>query len=641
MARPRPTAGPPCSPRAQGEPPPPRAPNSRRGSLLARSPGPRFQPSYNQLADKFVLSGGLVSASSVPGQLKVDPGTWFLQHSAGRPPTWLPLAADGAVPVTVGAASALLPEKFNSTSLKFEAAPTLSIWAGYNERGPDDVPLHMLPLGCPVGFVSPNISIAACSRCMRGTYAGAPGQTECTPCPRGTTTPGAGSTERSNCSLCGRNACSGHGTCSVQAGTPACGCSFLWNDGGDCSQLQHASLAIVAAVAVFLGAIVSIVALSVRNRVMRLRNQSSQYQELVAEREGAINELERGWLIHPEEIELGSLIAEGSFGEVHAVCRPGGGCRLRRASCRLPQARYSSFHVAVKMLRKATRDFDLALQEDGLRKEIGLLKTLRHPNIMFFFGAGIWSDELPFFVTELCGRGSLRKLLDDVSVPLSVSRSITFALGAARGMAFLHGRSPARVHRDLKADNLLVADDGDTVKVADFGCARLLTGQRAYSDSAWVVLERPLQSEVAMVPGDRLFLPPSMSGADMTSAVGTLLWMAPEVLDVYADGEMTGMYGPPADVYSFGIVMNEILTRAMPYADVREIDEMGAFTVGGVRKLIMDGLRPSVPRQSGFPPGYIRTMEAAWQQQPEARPDFASLVVDISAHLPGGEQLPF
>jgi|EP00037_Helgoeca_nana_P021951 serine/threonine protein kinase len=79
--------------------------------------------------------------------------------------------------------------------------------------------------------------------------------------------------------------------------------------------------------------------------------------------------------------------------------------------------------------------------------------------VVFFFGAGTWHDGLPFFVTEYCSRGSLRGLLDVPQNAIDAARAVKFALDAACGMLFLHTRSPPRMHRDLKAANLLVSEE--------------------------------------------------------------------------------------------------------------------------------------------------------------------------------------
>jgi len=103
------------------------------------------------------------------------------------------------------------------------------------------------------------------------------------------------------------------------------------------------------------------------------------------------------------------------------------------------------------------------------QSEVAFLRMLRHRNIVFFFGAGqAESDGVPFLVTEYMQRGALSGILYDTSIELDWPRRTSFAIDAARGLAFLHSQDPPRIHRDVKSANFLVTDAW-VVKVADFG----------------------------------------------------------------------------------------------------------------------------------------------------------------------------
>jgi serine/threonine protein kinase len=78
------------------------------------------------------------------------------------------------------------------------------------------------------------------------------------------------------------------------------------------------------------------------------------------------------------------------------------------------------------------------------------MRSIRHPHILIFYGAGVNSNDHPFLVTELMVNGSLRRLLDS-SEPITWSQRFTFARDIASGMRYLH--SKFTVHRDLKAEN--------------------------------------------------------------------------------------------------------------------------------------------------------------------------------------------
>ncbi len=92
--------------------------------------------------------------------------------------------------------------------------------------------------------------------------------------------------------------------------------------------------------------------------------------------------------------------------------------------------------------------------------------SARHPCCVNFFGV---TRNPPALVTEYCGRGSVAELLDRaraspaVAAELTWRRRLLIALGAADGMAYLHGHKPAPIiHRDLKSPNLLVTDAWQT-----------------------------------------------------------------------------------------------------------------------------------------------------------------------------------
>ena len=154
------------------------------------------------------------------------------------------------------------------------------------------------------------------------------------------------------------------------------------------------------------------------------------------------------------------------------------------------------------------------------------------------------------------------------------------AIDAARGMTFLHAADV--VHRDLKSANLLVTS-GFSVKVADFGLARV-----------------------------------KARATTMTGQMGTMQWMAPEVLS-------NCRYTEKADVYSFGVILWELVTRACPYEAETEGQIQAAMAV------LKDGLRPRVPSTAEmqpvrFPTPYVQLMEQCWAQDAAARPPFAEVL---------------
>ena len=144
---------------------------------------------------------------------------------------------------------------------------------------------------------------------------------------------------------------------------------------------------------------------------------------------------------------------------------------------------------------------------------------LRHPNIAQFLGACTCPPDL-CIVLEYLTRGSVFDLLHSrFQVTWDMVKRI--AIDTALAMNYLHLCKPPIIHRDLKSANLLLSEDW-TVKLSDFGLSRAMENQ--------------------------LHL----------TRVGTTGWTAPEVLS-------NQKYTTKADVFSFGVLLWELVTRRVPY----------------------------------------------------------------------------
>uniref|UniRef100_A0A804RGI0 non-specific serine/threonine protein kinase n=1 Tax=Zea mays TaxID=4577 RepID=A0A804RGI0_MAIZE len=142
-----------------------------------------------------------------------------------------------------------------------------------------------------------------------------------------------------------------------------------------------------------------------------------------------------------------------------------------------------------------------------------------------------------------------------------------------RGMCYLHERGI--IHRDLKTANLLM-DKDHVVKVADFGVAR-------FQDQ----------------------------GGVMTAETGTYRWMAPEVINHQP-------YDNKADVFSFAIVIWELITSKIPYESMTPLQ-----AAVGVRQ----GLRPGLPKKTH--PKVLDLMQRCWEADPSARPAFPDILAEL------------
>jgi serine/threonine protein kinase len=221
-------------------------------------------------------------------------------------------------------------------------------------------------------------------------------------------------------------------------------------------------------------------------------------------------------------------------------------------------------------------------------REVQLMTTLHHPNIVVFMGACITQPNI-CLVMEYLPRGCMYDFLREKDVISECSlyyRSwyqlvVKFATDVARGMQYLHRRCKI-IQRDLKSQNLLI-DEFYNVKVCDFGLSRTHDPRGNNGRRSSATYDNTL------------------------TACGTPFWTAPEVIRVEA-------YDHSADVYSYAIVLYECYTRSEPYTDRSAPAMEIAYHVAE------QGLRPTVPEEM---PKHLRElMEDCWHEKAHKRPKF-------------------
>eukprot|EP01105_Mastigella_eilhardi_P000001 TRINITY_DN0_c0_g1_i1.p1 TRINITY_DN0_c0_g1~~TRINITY_DN0_c0_g1_i1.p1 ORF type:complete len:807 (-),score=135.50 TRINITY_DN0_c0_g1_i1:689-3109(-) len=232
------------------------------------------------------------------------------------------------------------------------------------------------------------------------------------------------------------------------------------------------------------------------------------------------------------------------------------------AAAKVYRAKYKSMAVAVKHYS----DDNLNFSETEFRKEIALMSILKHPNLLHCVGASTMSKDTLYIVTPFCPY-----TLDTFVKEIEINNFIMFtmAMEIAAGMNYLHSLN--LIHRDLKSSNILVTDD-TSIKIVDFGTVR--------------VVNRAL----------------------MTGNLGTVQYMAPELFNNHK-------YSEKADVYSYGMVLWEMLTQKVPYYD----REVWAIPVSVVR-----GDRPIVPRNCH--PTFRKILKHCWRSNPSRRPCFSEVL---------------
>ena len=221
------------------------------------------------------------------------------------------------------------------------------------------------------------------------------------------------------------------------------------------------------------------------------------------------------------------------------------------------------------------------------------MARLRHPNIVLLLGA---VRSPPAIVEEFCARGSLFSVLQRHTKPgvppLEWRVRLQMALGAAAGMCYLHNCAPPIIHRDLKSPNLMV-DRYFRVKVGDFNLSRVAVasvGSKAGGPS------------------------PEFSVGGLHSP----RWMAPEVLQSAA-------YTRASDVYSFAVVLWELRSLQVPWAQVGQWQVMHAVVEEGQRPDLDEVPTPTFSSLSQ----YDALIGDGWAQEPSERPAFEEIITRL------------
>ncbi|KAJ2746379.1 kinase that interacts with cdc31p [Coemansia sp. BCRC 34301] len=172
--------------------------------------------------------------------------------------------------------------------------------------------------------------------------------------------------------------------------------------------------------------------------------------------------------------------------------------------------------VAIKILSLDNED-----DFSDMQREINLLSQLRSPHIAQYYGSFVESSRM-WIIMEYASGGSIHKLMQAGAIEEKYTSSIMY--GVLLALEYLH--TSGIMHRDIKAANILVTDEG-VVQLCDFGVARQVM----------------------------------QASAKSYSFVGTPYWMAPEVI------QKGQVYDFKADIWSLGITAYEIATGVPPYAD--------------------------------------------------------------------------
>lgn len=348
---------------------------------------------------------------------------------------------------------------------------------------------------------------------------------------------------------------------------------------------------------------------------------------------------------------------------------------LKAGSCELPGGP-GKRQVCVRRLRAGLLS-DAGIEE--MAADVAVLTRIRHSCLVETLGMGVGAPAgssgegatraeasaamaqlEPFVVVaNVPGADNIAELLTrQMETPYrrlySEEDALRWCLQAGRGLRCLHESAPPIVHRDVRPGNLLLATaSGKSGQAADTDC--MVTGQglhallvatadtyaeaahyrmalkRGGQDAANAMRRQQQQQQqrnAAMVAGSA---PTSPSGgldgkaarSELNAHAELALYMAPEVFR----GER---YDDRADVYSFALILHELLTREQVYYAARSRDQVGDV-YSYMDQVALQGERPVIPNR--MPQPLADLVRRCWHPTPAERPPMSEVVATLKGYM--------
>ncbi|KAK3581369.1 hypothetical protein CHS0354_016213 [Potamilus streckersoni] len=236
-------------------------------------------------------------------------------------------------------------------------------------------------------------------------------------------------------------------------------------------------------------------------------------------------------VIEEKSLQLGQRLGGGIFGDTYI-------------------AEWTEMQVTVKRITLSVHENQLSTEFlKWMKDEVWLLSRQRHRNIVSILGLCLESRH-PYVISEYVDGQCVKDFIKRGGGLLNWPLRVKLLSQIADGMAFLHSTKPLILHRDLRCANLFITER-DIVKVGDFGLIHLTQPLRS-----------ACQEEDCCCQGKYSACPPSIA------------WTAPEVFEHPNSNESDGFITKAADVYSFGIVMWEIVMCEDPFDEIGTTKEV-------------------------------------------------------------------
>uniref|UniRef100_A0A383VIX9 Protein kinase domain-containing protein n=1 Tax=Tetradesmus obliquus TaxID=3088 RepID=A0A383VIX9_TETOB len=315
--------------------------------------------------------------------------------------------------------------------------------------------------------------------------------------------------------------------------------------------------------------------------------------------------------------------------------------------------------VAVKRLKKEL--YGSADDTKLFAQEVNLMRKLRHRNIVDFIG--VVEGDGYAIVQELMTGGNMKQLvwkhmMANGGTAYTLAEGLDICLQMARGLKYLHSCQPMVIHRDLKLENVLLNVHSKSkggrfeVKLADFGLSKCveetrqtLTMRRSVSSNASRLEERSSsgfceldsmwskKAEVSSSMNSRragVKAPKQAPARDrvfeLTGRTGSLMYMSPEVFREQP-------YSEKADVFSFGVMMYEVMHRYIMLSAVsvngtyEELEQYAARVAAGYRP----------PLHSNIPVSITSIIQDCMSADPLSRPTMEAVVSRLEAAAAAAE----
>ena len=243
------------------------------------------------------------------------------------------------------------------------------------------------------------------------------------------------------------------------------------------------------------------------------------------------------------------------------------------------QAIYQNKNIMLKKLPK-----ERIFITRGISIELKQMRDLEHPNLSRIIGVTIQSPYI-CIVQNFCKKGSLYDVLLNEDIQLDWVFKHTFLWDIVNGMCALHD-SPIKLHGHLTSKNCLI-NHRWVLQISDYGLTEFSANNRAIKTES-------IENE-----------------QDKYEA---LLWTAPENINI------PRKTSKPGDVYSFGIIISEIINRKAPYSEFSEMRP--SDIIHYVKKRCIPPFRPHVTLQTGLDPKLLDVMNSCLSELAEDRPTF-------------------